>query len=299
MERPTPSEKDLEAHVQSLRKDARDEFRAKQARVLAVSHRLKTGAIDLCGEEVGPQLGATIARRLDLVGGTGKIEEMEDALGVEDKVKFLVVLDGSPADRAGLRSGDLILGVNGSATKKATDVFGELRSSTEGSIRLDLRREGSRMVATLPTVEGCNHGIFVRVDSDAITRPHDNRHDVVVSTGLVRYVRDDDELAIAIAHQIAHQLLGTPRPGRGSEEPPADRLGLFLAARAGFDVSKGPAFWDRLAADEPWRVHSDVSWGPGGRYRLWHTGMALRGPVIRETTGRIRALIEAGAPLEP
>ena len=88
-------------------------------------------------------------------------------------------------------------------------------------------------------------------------------------------------------------------PRRGRDEPPADHLGLFIAARAGFDVSKAPGFWDRLAAEEPWKIHSDVSWGAGGRYRLWHTAMALRAPVIRATVEQIQGLMAAGALLDP
>ena len=65
-----------------------------------------------------------------------------------------------------------------------------------------------------------------------------------------------------------------------------------------FDVAKAPALWDRLAAEEPWRVHSDLK-AFSGRYRLGHTAMALRAPVIRETVADIRRQLEAGAAVAP
>lgn len=299
LDRPDVDESALEEHIDQLRQQALEDLVAKQARVARVGYRLAVGGAPLCGEKVAPLLGAAIARRYDLVQTHAHEEETEQALGLADEVKVVAIVEGSPADRGGLRVGDLILAVDGDSTPKTTQVFQGLRSSEAGEPTLRIGREGSQFDATLPRVEGCSHGVLVQVASEASAQPHDDRQDIVVLTGLVRFVRDDDELAIAIAHQMAHELLGTTLPRHGSDEAAADRLGLFIAARAGFDVSKAPGWWDRLAAEEPWRVHSDVSWGPGGRYRLWHTALALRAPVIRATVEQIQGLRAAGAPLDP
>jgi predicted Zn-dependent protease len=99
-------------------------------------------------------------------------------------------------------------------------------------------------------------------------------------------VADDDELAIAIAHQIGHQLIGTFRTGK--DEPDADALGLRIAARAGFDIAKAPAFWERVASEEFWKISSDM----GGTY-IPHGAMSRRMPAIRAT------IAAAGNPLPP
>ncbi len=294
MERPEASEAELEEEIRLLRKQARDQLHADVGRIVEVGYRLRVGAAALCEEEIAPLLGAAIARRGDLVLNPwvaarlgGKQDEVEEAVGTVGAVKVLSVVEGSPADQGGVQVGDLLLSLNGDSIKKTTDVYNRLRRSNTDSLALRVQRGDSELDLLLPRQDGCNQGVLAFLSSGADTLPHANRHEIGVPTGLVRFSRDTDEIAIAIAHQIAHQVQGTPHPRRGKDEPEADRLGLHMAARAGFDVSKAPAFWDRLAAEEPWKIHHKPTWEHG--IRIWHSAMALRAPVIRSTVAEIAA----------
>lgn len=219
-------------------------------------------------------------------------------MGVVDEVKVFAIVEGSPAEWAGMETGDVLLAVDGQPTKRTQQVFAQLRDSRSASPIVRVRREERELDLTLPRLEGCSHGALVFVASSADVLPHRNRREIAVPTGLARFARDDDELAIAMAHQIAHQLLGTTHPRRGKQEPPADHLGLYIAAHAGFDVSKAPEFWDRLAAEEPWKILDNVGADQRGR-RNWHGAMALRAPVIRATVAEIDQKLAAREPLLP
>jgi hypothetical protein len=305
LDRPQATEAELAPRIELLRGRARDRLHADFAHLVEVHYRLRLGGVGLCDDEVAPVLGAAIAQGGDFLTNPwlaarlgGKWDEVEEAIGVGDDLTVLAVIEGSPADRAGLAVGDRIVSVDGDGTDKATDVFRRLRDSESGPPRIGVQRDEARLDLSLPRVEGCSHFPTVFVSTGADTMPHDDRHDLAIPTGLVTFSRDDDEIAIAIAHQMAHQLLGTKRPKRGEDEPPADRLGLFIAARAGFDVSKAPDFWERLTAEEPWKVDAKPTIGAYG-FRLWHTAMALRAPVIRSTASEIAARIAAEQPLDP
>lgn len=84
---------------------------------------------------------------------------------------------------------------------------------------------------------------------------------------LALWTRNEDELAIVIAHEMAHNLLGHNRriteekigtgifASLGSDgrklrnmEREADRYGLYLMARAGYDYRIAPEFWTRLSS---------------------------------------------------
>ena len=79
-----------------------------------------------------------------------------------------------------------------------------------------------------------------------------------VTTGMMEFA-DDDELAIIIGHELAHNTeghiakivtsriagLGTGRFSRQYESE-ADYVGLYYAARARFDISKAPGIWRRI-----------------------------------------------------
>jgi predicted Zn-dependent protease len=89
----------------------------------------------------------------------------------------------------------------------------------------------------------------------------------VMTTRMLGFVRSDDELAVALAHELAHNILNHPAEleqekvptgilrnfGKNAArvlatEEEADRLGIKLAWAAGYDVAAAIPFWRRLYA---------------------------------------------------
>jgi Zn-dependent protease with chaperone function len=103
---------------------------------------------------------------------------------------------------------------------------------------------------------------------------------IAVSLGLTQWTRSDDELSIPIAHEIAHMLLGhgaATGQKRRHQENDADRLGLYLAARAGYDIT--------VAADLAARITN--SFPPEERARIEAIGY----PPLAERTANIRQIV--------
>jgi predicted Zn-dependent protease len=86
---------------------------------------------------------------------------------------------------------------------------------------------------------------------------------LLVSTGMLGFVRNDDELAVVIAHRMAHLIADTPKAAaqpwlsRGPPREPepvydaprervADRISLFVLARADIDPAVALACWRRM-----------------------------------------------------
>ena len=67
---------------------------------------------------------------------------MEDGSG--SGVRVGSVLDGTPADRAGLREGDVIVRIGGTEIDDSEDVSRVVRSAPEGPIAIEVRRNGTR-----------------------------------------------------------------------------------------------------------------------------------------------------------
>jgi predicted Zn-dependent protease len=84
---------------------------------------------------------------------------------------------------------------------------------------------------------------------------------------MLSFVRNDDELAIVLGHELAHRILGHP-PTRTEDgllaafgfkagdlwrrEAEADRLGLRLAAAAGYVLAAAIPFWQRYLGKYDW-----------------------------------------------
>ena len=194
----------------------------------------------------------------------------------------LVVPPGSPAAAAGLRTGDLILAVDGrqlSAGKadgpaEWDGLAANIRIIDEalagGPAAFTVAREGGTRELTVRPQRAC--GYDVQLDpSDELNARADGRR-LFISTALAGFAQSDDELAVILGHELAHHVLGhrpwneaggaarqsnegawRTRSGGGGAEQQADRVGLYLATRAGYDPAVAAPFWRRFGASN-WRV---------------------------------------------
>lgn len=193
------------------------------------------------------------------------------ALGLGAKPTIVAILPGGAAARAGLRPGDEIEAVQGQAVGEPRKGYGRLArleqqvetGLTVGPIAVRFRRAGALGTVTVSPETGCASR-FQLLPGAGLNAKADGTY-VQVSGGLVEFVRSDDELALVMAHELAHNILGHrarldaagvsrgllagfgKNRGRIREtELEADRLALYLMARAGYDFTIAPVFWQRF-----------------------------------------------------
>lgn len=196
-----------------------------------------------------------------------------EVFGLGTRVAVLAVAPGSPADVAGVKAGDGLmavqmerLAVSQSSRSSYANVGAAYalleRSAAAGSVNMLVERAGATRSLTVGPVAGCASRVQL-LPSPRIEARADGTN-LSVTAGLLRYVRDDDELALALAHEMAHNALGhrvlldsqrvrPRRAARGADaakvldtERAADRLAYYLMARAGYDIGVVPGFWKRL-----------------------------------------------------
>lgn len=282
-------------------------------RVARVAQRLLTANTDLCpvvresagwslhsANQYREQLRRAAVERFGLYG---------------DLPGILAAPDDSPAAQAGLRQGDLILSVNDieleAGDTRTRPRFEGLATNTQvldralssGPTRLRIRRSGREIPATVIPRRSCGYDVQLN-PSDELNARADGRR-LYISTALTAFAANDDELAIILGHELAHHVLrhrawdetgGAGRTvteastnviARDDPERQADRVGMFLAARAGFDTAVAESFWRRFGASN-WRV----------RYpQLGHDSAGARALAVARVEVEIEALRRRGAPL--
>ncbi|MCC5808358.1 MAG: M48 family metalloprotease [Opitutales bacterium] len=205
--------------------------------------------------------------------------------GAGDQPSVAYVIAGSPAESAGLRTGDVLLavdgrpveGVSGASQRAGRAIAAALAETGEAVLTVERGGEqfefrvGSVRIADIPVrLRGSN-----RVNAWALGRR------VEINAGMLRFVENEHELAFVIAHEMAHNalrhhravlwnyLLGTAGDGllalvgvftpnlgglsaaaARSEafEYEADLFALRWMAEAGFDPQQALDLWPRLAA---------------------------------------------------
>jgi len=269
----------------------------RHARLLAVSYAIRTAGTDLCGDSVGPILGIAVWRSNPLFGRPF-FEALERSYGIwAGSVAVVAVQPGSPADLAGIRVGDQISSVAGGAIHSDVDLFDRAAAFEGGAIPIVLLRGGQEVRVSVEPLTACRPEAFIEIGDLMLTDRARGDH-FYVTSGFVRFAKTDDELALVVAHELAHRLSGMRVVPGPQIEIRADRLGLYLAARAGYDISIAPAFWDRVAVEQPWSLSDDVEHYGWTRVPP-HGYMPSRAAAIPKIVAEIRRKIEKGEPLQP
>lgn len=285
-----------------------DQLAELDRRVAAIGWRLATANTELCGG-TRPQPGLVLHAPHQY--GPRLRREVQAVFRADPRPRIQAVAPDSPADRARLRRGDVIAAVNGFATQTTSAAqpsgrprYDEVRSTLRalddalrlGAARLSLVRQGAPVEVDLEPRLGCD--VVFQLIPDARLRASADVANVFVTSGLVQYVSSDDELALLLGHELAHIALGhVDARGRRAlnlkarldRERAADRFGLYLMARAGYDVSQASGFWRRLAADKPLLSLSQVAHGRPMR----------RAEDIAAATEEIGARVAKGERLDP
>ena len=290
-----------------LVKEALIALRADDVRVATIAWRIAVGSADICSV-VQPLSGMVVH---DLGQYTDRFRDGAAQLfGGTRGIAIQGVVPGSPAALAALRPNDRLLAIGDTMLDPLPgdgDHMPMVRAAidaamAEGKARAVLLRDCRRIEVDLAGVKGCASRVEIRASAD-----YNGWADGVtaqLSSAMVDFTRDDDELAVVVAHEMAHNILrhrerldaagGGPGRGRTAQrvratEMEADRLAVYLVARAGFDPDAAARFWDRLL-----REH-----GPGILASGTHLGRRDQVAWVTGVARDIAVLRAAGQPLLP
>lgn len=136
-------------------------------------------------------------------------ESLADALGVEkrDGVLVLGVVPGGPADRGGIEEGDYLdqVGPLPIATVQDLAALGELKLN--GPIPVLLRR-GELLVKALVEPEHLPWSVAFKIAEEDAVNAYSAPGTITLTTGMLRFLRSDEELAVVLSHELAHIARG-------------------------------------------------------------------------------------------
>lgn len=182
-------------------------------------------------------------------------------LGASTVPSVFLVAPDSPAARAGIKPGDVFL-QDGQPIGVKT-----LRDALEPqSVTLTLKRDAQERDVTIEPDTICHSRLRLR-PSATINAYANGRH-ITVTTGMMEFTQSDDELALILGHELAHNTMGHIRKVLGNLilsgfatrytrpfELESDYVGLYYMVRAGFNPDHVEDFWRRLADVDPRSVN--------------------------------------------
>lgn len=256
-------------------------------RVKGIAERIRLRGAELCAQDLAPVVGVVVTDVNELPWALH--EPAHDRFGVDRHVRVLWVAPGFAADRAGIAPGDAIVSVNGVRMLDA-DQFRAILPDGTAALSFLVDRDGELLRIAVDHDPGCASVVDVNIDSE-INAWADGEN-VVVTTGFLRHFPDDDQLALVIGHELAHNRLDHVKSRNGRyDEADADYLGAYFAARAGYDVGDAEVVFVELGM-----LHFYAS-GPNARRS--HPTSPARVLALRETVDEIEAKNLEGTALAP
>ena len=221
--------------------------------------------------------------------------EARSAFGLGDAPRILAVAVGSPAAAAGIGPEDALISIAGDPVPPPTAAapsFARVNAvdaalaadAADGALDLGLARDGDSRTVHLVLERGCASRFDVRDDASTDAKA-DGRY-VQVTAARVASADSDDGLAIVLAHELAHNILGHRARldaehvrrgmlqlfGRNARvtretELEADRLSIRLVIAAGYSPDAALAFRRRQWGTLPQQLLRAPT-HPGGGERL-------------------------------
>ncbi len=266
------------------------EHRLRDPRRLgAAAFPILRAARAFCGENTRPYYGLSAAKSFGEVSYNDFA--FEEPRSRDHRLKVLYTVPYSPARSADLRSGDAILSVNGlRPEKKGSRVLFEAMAQTGSDpIWLLTKRGETKRMVRLDPVEICDVPVVLAGAPGVLAWSSGGT--VKVSKGMLRFAKNETELALVIAHELSHVILRHAGSnfgvGAAKLESDADYMGLYLMARAGYHPQTGLALFRRMA------VYPEID------NSLYYPTLDRRCAALNRTIEEIEAKQAAGLELIP
>ncbi|MCP4263130.1 MAG: M48 family metalloprotease, partial [Planctomycetes bacterium] len=270
-------------------------FMDKQNRLYSISYPMLVASGELFTDKVRPAYGFILHDKELYRKILGKeYENVAVRHGIEEHVNVRYVYPESPADLADLRVGDSIMAINEKPLEEenAIDVMKilhKLEYPEERSLELLIEREGQKIKLTINGVAACKYSVQM-VNNDSVNA-FAGFEGVLITTGMIRFCETDKELALVVGHEIAHIALGHLTKGIINRMPgmildviliatigvdtqgalgaltslvfskafeqEADYAGLYILARAAYDITGAADFFRRMAVEHPGSIRGN------------------------------------------
>lgn len=296
------------------------DWAARENRLYQVAAPLLIANTALCKRHARMLAGFTVRTRYSYSHEYSAAAQQ--ALGLDERLQVTNVMAGSGAQRSGLQPGDILYSLQGrplpvgaQAERDAAILVGQAMDGRD-SINVTVLRGEHQVALDVPLTRACALGIELG-DADFVNSYADHQR-VMVTRGMLDYVRSDEELAYVLAKEMAHAILAqgprpafsarinsllrfstaAPTPGRSTIKPyspvadsTADKLAMYMLVGAGHPIDNVATFWRNLATRYPAaEPDSHTALHPSTAYRL---------SVMNAVRNAIRAKQKNGMPLQP
>ena len=286
-QRTKPNEEAVAIEADKQREIALQETSKSQYRLLRIGGPILKESLPFCKDRKRKSIGITYANKFDFEGEFQDIAVSK--FGFDDTLEITYAIDSYPAATAGFKAGDVLLSVNdrdipagkGASKKFSKLLKEEIKNNTQLSFQI-VRDNIAESLSVAP-IETCDYPLIVT--NDDVVNAFADGNSIFITQGMMDFTKSDDELALVVAHELAHNamrhidakrtnalggfvidmliavLAGVDTQGMFTKnfamaysqefESEADYVGLYMCELSGYDISEAAYFWRRMGVKHP------------------------------------------------
>ena len=325
-QRVKPNDAAVALEAEKQREIALQESLNDQYRLDRVGWPILKAGLPFCEDRKAKAVGIKYANKHNFEGEYHDIAISK--LGLGDTLKIINIIETTPAAESGLHEGDILISVNNKGVpigKNASKDFNKfLTKEIEDNSQLSfkIRRDGLDEIIYVTPVEACDYPLIV--SDDDIVNAYADGNKIVITQGMMSFAKTDDELALVVGHELAHNsmrhidakrlnafggllidilfaVLGANTQGLFSNmaaqaysqefEAEADYVGLYMNELAGYEIKDAAYFWRKMGVKHPGSI--------GKNHAASHPSSPERFVSIEDTIKEINQKISAGEKLMP
>jgi len=180
----------------------------EEERVREVSYPIFIANASLC-TETALSLGMNAWNEHTL---SGEYKDVGNILyGLGEVLQVQAVYTGTPAARADMQAGDKIIAINDEEISSGRNAISQLQKALaeaeDPEVKITLSRKGREFSQNVERARVCKYGISYDYESMDVNAYADGKF-IYITRGMLRFVDNDTELALVIAHELAHNAMG-------------------------------------------------------------------------------------------
>lgn len=179
------------------------------SRIQNVAWKVLSNGIAICGDRTAYRPGGVVTS-LEAWSPQSHSIVREAFPFIDDKVRVTWTYPDAPLARSNIREGDAIIAWNGTPVgtgkKGLANLQNQFSKHQGGPVTLLVERDGNQSDVPIELQRVCASD--VNYVSNSQVNAFANGKQIVITSGMEQFARDETELALVISHELAHNLMG-------------------------------------------------------------------------------------------
>ncbi len=186
-----------------------EDYMSNYKKLQNVSSRIITNGTDLCGDKTSSYYGFNYWNQDGFKPAWKEITKSK--YNLDEKFRILHVVEKSPAEKATLKEGDVLVSINHWLVPIGKDADKQLaqklteQGKSLGPVELAVLRDGAEHKVSITPVKSCDFQVHLAPDDTK--NAYADGTNIVMYKGMMDFFKTDEEMALVLSHELAHNAM--------------------------------------------------------------------------------------------